>query len=168
MDELKSLFHPWKFRNNIPTPWKILFGPWKFKKLCSTPWKITRIIIPLPGKKKCRWTMLGHLTPWKKNNFNKTPWKYPKNYLKAPGNLSQNTSWKSSSTPLYGYKMEQPISREAAWILWLPFLFFWKCEFLSLKNRLRLYLPGVICVLILVWIYSQARWKRGDFSLPTF
>ena len=54
--------------------------------------------------------MLGHLTPWKKNNFNKTPWKNPKNYPKAPGNLSQNTPWKSSSTPLYGYKMKHPIT----------------------------------------------------------
>ena len=53
-----------------------------------TPWKITKIIIPLPEKMM----------------------KYPKNYLKAPGNLSQNTPWKSSSTPLYGYKMEQPSS----------------------------------------------------------
>ena len=75
---------------------------------CSaTPGKFLLGNLP-PGKVFYGWTKPRHMTPWKNFQLLLNTLENHKIFLKPSGNFPQNTPWKSSSTPLYGYKMEQP------------------------------------------------------------
>ena len=52
--------------------------------------------------------MLGPSKPLEKEQFQQNPLEISESFPKSPWKFFSETPWKSSSTPLYGYKMEQP------------------------------------------------------------
>ena len=104
VDELKSVFHPLETSELRSNPLENPFCPLDIQNLCSAPWKITRIIILPSGKKKYKWA-------------------------KAPGNFSSFSEYlriplEKFVHPLYGYKMEHPISLEKKRAIMIYSIFF--------------------------------------------